>query len=93
MIATKSLTVVCSGVVSHNCGAVWHRVYVRQLVVGFQGVAAGLAHIHGKGIVDQDVHAGNIMCTLDGKAWVKADLGSAVWLQENECPTKIPECM
>lgn len=70
-----------------------HRMYTQKLVVGFQGVAAGLAHIHSKGIVDQDVHAGNIMSSLDGKAWVKADLGSAVWLQEDGSPTRIHECM
>ena len=35
-----------------------------------------------QGHVDQDVHAGNILCTLDGKAWVKADLGSAMWHEE-----------
>lgn len=68
------------------------RVTIQQLVVGFQGVAAGLAHIHSRGMVDQDVQEGNVLETLDGKAWVKADLGNAALLQQDGCPTKVLDC-
>ena len=49
----------------------------RQVVVGFQGLCAGLAYMHKKGLVDQDLHPGNILISSDETALVKADLGSA----------------
>ena len=61
--------------------------------MGFQGVAAGLAHIHRGGLVDQDLFAGNVMQTLDGSAWVKADLGNAVPLEVDGQPNKIHRSM
>ena len=51
---------------------------IREVVVGFHGVAAAVAHMHRKGIVDQDLHMGNILLNLGGTAMVKADLGNAV---------------
>lgn len=54
------------------------RMTIRQLVVGFQGLSAGVAYMHRKGFVDQDLHSGNILLSLDGSALVKADLGNAV---------------
>ncbi|KAL3148099.1 Suppressor of Sensor Kinase (SLN1) [Trebouxia sp. C0009 RCD-2024] len=50
----------------------------RQVVVGFQGLAAGVAYMHKKGLVDQDLHPGNILLSSDHSALVKADLGNAV---------------
>ncbi|KAL3140831.1 Suppressor of Sensor Kinase (SLN1) [Trebouxia sp. C0010 RCD-2024] len=49
----------------------------RQVVVGFQGLFAGVAYMHKKGLVDQDLHPGNILLSSDQSALVKADLGSA----------------
>ena len=44
---------------------------MRDAIVGFQRLASGLAHMHRKGMVDQDLSAGNILLTLDGSAFVK----------------------
>ena len=55
--------------------------------MGFQGVAAGLGHIHSGGLMD--LFAGNVMQTLNGPAWVKADLGNAVPLELDGQPNKI----
>ena len=57
--------------------------------MGFQGLASGLAHIHSKGIVDQDLNEGNVLQTLDGSAWVKVDLGNAVEEKIQGRPNKI----
>lgn len=62
-------------------------------MVGFHGLVAGIAHMHSKGLVDQDIHSGNIMRTLDGCSWVKADLGSAAWVEVNGQPNRLPHCM
>ena len=62
-------------------------------MVGFQGVAAGLAHIHSKGIVHQDIHSGNVLQSLDGCSWTVADLGSAVWAEVKDQPRRIAHCM
>ncbi len=65
----------------------------RELVVGWHGIFAGLLHMHCIGIVDQDIHLGNLLQSLDGKLWVKADLGNAVWCLEQTpegAPTRVP---
>ena len=62
-------------------------------MVGLQGLAAGLAHIHSKGLVDQDLFSGNIMEELEGSAWVKADLGNAVLVEVDGQPNKVDWCM
>lgn len=49
------------------------------MIVGFQGVFSGLRHMHENGIVDQDIHLNNLLQSLDGRAWVKADLGNAAF--------------
>ena len=69
------------------------RLSIAQLVVGFQGRAAGLAHMHSKGLVDQDLHSGNVLQSLDGCTSVKADLGSAVWVEVDGQPNKLQYCM
>ena len=66
---------------------------MRELVVGFQGVASGLAYIHSKGMVDQDLHSNNILQKLDGSAWVKIDLGNAVDVEVGGCPNKLSKSM
>lgn len=66
---------------------------MRELIVGFHGVASGLAHIHSKGLVDQDFFAGNVMQSLDGARWVKADLGNAAWTEIDRQPNKVDWCM
>ena len=48
--------------------------------------------MHYKGIVDQDIHLGNLLVSLDSKRWVKVDLGNAAWCLEQtpeQEPTKI----
>ena len=50
---------------------------VKELVLCFYQIAAGLGALHINGIIDQDIHPGSILCSLDGKSWKKADLGSA----------------
>lgn len=39
-----------------------------------------------RGIVDHDIHLGNLLLSLDGHLWKKADLGNAAWcmLQPDE---------
>ena len=69
------------------------RFDVKRVIVGFHGVAAGLAHIHSKGFVDQDLFACNVLQTLDGSAWVKADLGSAEPHEVEGQPNKVYWCM
>ena len=66
---------------------------VREVVVGFQGLAAGLAHIHSKGLVDQDLFPGNVLLKLDGSAWVKADLGNAASVELDGKPNLVHCCM
>ncbi len=63
------------------------------MVVGLQGLSAGIAHMHANNIVDQDLHAGNVMESLDGSRWVKGDLGSAVYTSMNGVPNKLDICM
>ena len=58
----------------------------RQVVVGFQGLFAGVAHMHRQGLVDQDLHAGNILLSPDRSALIKADLGNAVPKEVEGCP-------
>ena len=65
----------------------------RQIVVGFQGLAAGVAHMHDLGIVDQDLHAGNVLYSADGQTLVKADLGSAAYALIDGQPNKLKRCM
>ena len=43
----------------------------------FYQIASGLQAMHVKGIVDQDIHPGNLLCSQDGTTWKKADLGSS----------------
>ena len=69
------------------------RLCVRDIVVGFQGLAAGLAHMHAKGMVDQAIHAANVLCSLDNATWVKADLGSAVWAPQDGKPSRVHHAM
>ena len=66
---------------------------MRQLVVGFQGVAAALTHMHSKRIVDQDMFPGNVLRTLDGSRWVKIDLGNAAEMDKDGRPNRIDWCM
>ena len=61
--------------------------------MGLQGLAAGLAHIHSKGLGDQDLFAGNVLQKLDGSAWVKTDLGNAVLAELGGRPNQIHWCM
>lgn len=51
------------------------RLSVRQTVVGFQGLAAGISYMHARGLVDQDLHTRNVLLSADGQAFVKVDLG------------------
>lgn len=69
------------------------RLSVRQIVVGFQGLAAGISHMHAKGLVDQDLHTRNVLQSTDGQAFVKVDLGNAAWVEINGRPNKIKHCM
>lgn len=61
------------------------------MIVGWQGVFAGLHHMHAKGIVDQDIHLDNLLQSLDGKQWVKADLGNAAFCRIQ--PQNDPKCL
>lgn len=58
-----------------------------------QGLAAGMAHMHAKGIVDQDLHAGNVLLSPDGRHRVKTALGSPMYAELHGQPTMIPCCM
>ena len=65
----------------------------RQVVVGFAGMFAGVAYMHSKGIVDQDLHPGNILLSLDASTLVKADLGAAVPAELDGRPTWLGRIM
>ena len=69
------------------------RFTTRQIVVGFQGLAAGISYMHSRGLVDQDLHAGNVLQSADGQSLVKADLGNAAWAEVNGQPNKLHCCM
>ena len=72
------------------CNVKWTcRFYTREALIGFQGLASGLAYIHSKGLVDLDLNSGNVLQRLDGSAWVKIDLGNAVEIQVAGRPNKI----
>ena len=62
------------------------RSSAKELIVGWQGLAAGLAHMHSKGIADHDMHVGNLLLSADDSQWKKANLGNAAWcmLQPDE---------
>ena len=72
----------------HRC-----RLTIRELVVGFHGVAAAVAHMHCQGIVDHDLHTGNILLNLGGTALVKADLGNAVHKEVDGRPNWLENIM
>ena len=58
-------------------------VSIKEIVLCFSRVAAGLEALHAKGIVDQDLHPGNILRSLDGTSWKKADLGNSARTRVN----------
>lgn len=66
---------------------------VRELVVGFYGVACALTHMHSKGLVDPDLAPENVLLSPNGATWVKADLGSAAWMECNGGPNMVDYCM
>ena len=57
-------------------------------------LATALQWAHQKLVVHQDVHAGNILQTLDGKGWRLADFGSAGEMcHENGLPEQLKRSM
>ena len=50
---------------------------VKELIMAGYQIAAGLARLHKSGIIHQDIHLGNMMCSQDGAQWKLIDLGSA----------------
>ena len=69
------------------------RFTVQEVVVGCYGVACALAHMHSKGLIDPDLAPENVMLSQDGTTWVKADLGTAAWMEYDGRPRKIDWCM
>ena len=57
---------------------------VKELVVAGCQIAAGLARLHKSGIIYQDIHLGNMMCSQDGAQWKLIDLGSAARKSVND---------
>lgn len=53
---------------------------LEEVVCLAYSVAAALQWTHSKQVVHQDVHAGNILQTLDGYEWRLADFGNAAWM-------------
>jgi tRNA A-37 threonylcarbamoyl transferase component Bud32 len=51
-----------------------------------------MAHMHSKGVVDQDFHAGNVLLSQDGQTLIKTDLGSAAWTETDGQPTFLDRC-
>ena len=49
--------------------------------------------MHSKGVVDQDLHAGNVLLSRDGQSLVKTDLGSAVWAETDGQRTFLIRCL
>ena len=54
------------------------------MVVGFYQLTSGLDHMHGRQIVDQDVHRGNVLISKADGSWKKGDLGSAARCQRDD---------
>ena len=50
---------------------------VKELVMAAYQISAGLCQLHQNGIINQDIHLGNIMCSDDGLQWKLIDFGSA----------------
>ena len=46
--------------------------------------------MHSMGIVDYDIHLGNLLVSLDGRLWKKADLGNAAFNQMRMHPPSSP---
>ena len=45
--------------------------------------------MHSKGVVDQDIHLGNMLCTADERVWKKSDLGNCARTTLNGQPNVI----
>ena len=56
-------------------------------------VASALQHIHSQQLVHQDLHAGNVLTTLDGQAWQVADFGAASWTHCQGTPVRLTTFM
>jgi len=69
------------------------RFEIQQMVVALQGLASGIAYMHHLNMVDQDLHAGNVLLSQDGQALIKTDLGSAVWSETDGQPTFLRRCL
>ena len=65
----------------------------RQVVVGFQGLSAGVAYMRRRVLVDQDLHPGNILLSSKKSTLVKADLGSAVPQEVHGCQKWLEDIM
>ena len=69
------------------------RYTLKDFILGFQGLAAALAYMHSKGLVDQDLSPDNVLHRLNSSAWVKADLGNAAWMELDGRPNELDQCM
>ena len=57
-------------------------------------LASALDCIHSRGLVHQDLHASNILQTLDGSEWRLADFGNAAWVKQDDgSPTRLDRSM
>ncbi|KAL0051754.1 hypothetical protein WJX82_001591 [Trebouxia sp. C0006] len=69
-----------------------HLFTLQEIIIGFQGLAAGMAHMHSKGVVNQNFHAGNVLLSQDGQTLIKTDLGKAAWTETDGQPTFLSDC-
>ena len=67
---------------------------IKTVLARMGQLASALAYVHEQGIVHQDLHASNILQTLDGADWRLTDFGNAARMtQEDGSPTRLSSSM
>ena len=77
-------------VVTQPCGC---RHGLQEVVKNVYQVASALQHMHSQQLIHQDLHAGNVLTTLDGRAWQVADFGAASWTHHQGTPVLVTHFM
>lgn len=66
----------------------------KVVVKNILAMASALQWMHKKGLVHQDLHAGNVLQSRDGQQWKLVDFGIAAWShQPDGSPTQVPASM
>ena len=77
-------------VVTQPCGC---RHSLKEVVRKVYHVASALQYMHSQQLVHQDLHTGNVLTTLDDRAWQVADFGAASWTHHQGAPVCLTHLM